>query len=177
MNEERQFPDNDQFDESLHVAVQALMTQQPENDELETSIERIKVHARQLKNYPSQSLSSPAPTLVRMQTNSRAARWAIGLLVGAIMLMAGATLAISPSASSLFAEVVAKADELKVVIYHRSDFAWAEEHAAMAKPGCKLYLQPEWEKSEKMNPLIRSFIENNPQWRLSLQTHKYLNIP
>jgi organic radical activating enzyme len=74
-------------------------------------------------------------------------------------------------------EVVAKADELKVVIYHRSDFAWAEEHAAMAKPGCKLYLQPEWEKSEAITPLIVDYIKTHPQWELSLQTHKYIDVP
>ena len=74
-------------------------------------------------------------------------------------------------------EVVAKADELKVVIYHRSDFAWAEEHAAMAKPGCKLYLQPEWEKAEAITPLIVDYIKIHPQWELSLQTHKYIDVP
>lgn len=74
-------------------------------------------------------------------------------------------------------EVVAKADELKVVIYHRSDFAWAAQHAAMAKPGCKLYLQPEWEKSEAITPLIVDYIKTHPQWELSLQTHKYIDVP
>jgi len=72
---------------------------------------------------------------------------------------------------------LAKADELKIIVNHKSDIEWAQEFLPLVPKDCHLFLQPEWEKSEKMNPLIRSFIENNPQWRLSLQTHKYLNIP
>lgn len=72
---------------------------------------------------------------------------------------------------------LAKADELKIIVNHKSDLEWAQEFLPLVPKDCHLFLQPEWEKSEKMNPLIRSFIENNPQWRLSLQTHKYLNIP
>ncbi|WP_232831837.1 7-carboxy-7-deazaguanine synthase QueE [Taibaiella helva] len=69
------------------------------------------------------------------------------------------------------------ADELKVVVFNKSDFKWAEEFAAQVKPGCKLYLQPEWDKREAMTPLIIDYIQQHPQWQLSLQTHKYLNIP
>ncbi|GAO45593.1 7-carboxy-7-deazaguanine synthase QueE [Flavihumibacter petaseus] len=74
-------------------------------------------------------------------------------------------------------EVVEKADELKVVIFHPSDFKWAEQWAAQVKPGCKLYLQPEWEKREKMMPLIIQYILDNPQWELSIQSHKYIGVP
>lgn len=74
-------------------------------------------------------------------------------------------------------ETLAQADELKVVVYHRLDFKWAEEHAAQASPACKLYLQPEWSKREEMTPLIIDYIQQHPQWQLSLQTHKYINIP
>lgn len=74
-------------------------------------------------------------------------------------------------------ENMKKAQELKVVIYHRSDFAWAEQHAAMVAPGCKLYLQPEWDKREVIMPLIIDYIQRHPQWQLSLQTHKYIHIP
>ncbi len=70
-----------------------------------------------------------------------------------------------------------KASELKVVIYHRSDFAWAEQHAAQAGPDCLLYLAPEWSRREQVTPLIIDYIQAHPQWRLSLQTHKYINIP
>ena len=69
------------------------------------------------------------------------------------------------------------ANELKVVIYHKSDFAWAEEHAAQVGPDCLLYLQPEWSKSDEVMPLIIDYIQSNPRWILSLQTHKFINIP
>ena len=69
------------------------------------------------------------------------------------------------------------ANELKVVIFNKSDFAWAEEHAEMVNPSCKLYLQPEWEKSSEMTPLIVDYIKANPRWEFSLQIHKYLQVP
>ncbi len=70
-----------------------------------------------------------------------------------------------------------KADELKVVVYHKSDFAWAEEHAAKVPDSCKLYLQPEWSKKDNITPMVTDYILAHPQWGLSLQTHKYINIP
>lgn len=73
--------------------------------------------------------------------------------------------------------VLAVAHELKVVVYHKSDIDWAEEHAKKVNPTCKLYLQPEWSKREKITPLLLEYIKENPQWELSLQVHKYLNIP
>ncbi|MEY3946318.1 MAG: hypothetical protein RJB03_1024 [Bacteroidota bacterium] len=69
------------------------------------------------------------------------------------------------------------AHELKVVVYHKSDFAWAEENAQSVGPDCMLYLQPEWSKSDEMLPLIIEYIQSNPRWILSLQTHKFINIP
>lgn len=69
------------------------------------------------------------------------------------------------------------AHELKVVVFHKSDFAWAEMHAAAVSPFCKLYLQPEWEKRNEMTPLIVDYIQQHPQWQLSLQTHKYIGVP
>jgi organic radical activating enzyme len=69
------------------------------------------------------------------------------------------------------------ANELKIIIFNKSDFKWAEEFAAQVNPDCKLYLQPEWDKRDAMTPLIIDYIQQNPQWQLSLQTHKYLNIP
>lgn len=74
-------------------------------------------------------------------------------------------------------EVVETADELKVVIFNKSDFDWAEKYAAQVKPTCKLYLQPEWDKKEQMLPLIIDYIKANPGWELSLQVHKYINVP
>jgi 7-carboxy-7-deazaguanine synthase len=74
-------------------------------------------------------------------------------------------------------ELVAVADELKVVVFNQSDFAWAEKYAAGVKPGCKLFLQPEWEKKDSMLPLIIDYIKANPKWELSIQSHKYINVP
>jgi 7-carboxy-7-deazaguanine synthase len=69
------------------------------------------------------------------------------------------------------------ANELKVVVYNRSDFKWAEQWAALVSPGCKLFLQPEWEKAPVMTPAIIEYIKQHPQWQLSLQIHKYINVP
>jgi 7-carboxy-7-deazaguanine synthase len=74
-------------------------------------------------------------------------------------------------------EVIVKANELKVVVFNKHDFEWAEKYAAQVPPDCQLFLQPEWEKAAEMTPLILAYIQANPQWRLSLQVHKYLNIP
>ena len=74
-------------------------------------------------------------------------------------------------------EVVPFANELKVVIFNKSDFAWAEQYAAQVSPQCKLYLQPEWDKASIVTPLIIEYIKANPQWQLSLQIHKYINVP
>ena len=69
------------------------------------------------------------------------------------------------------------AHELKIVVFNKSDFDWAEKYAALVSPDCKLYLQPEWEKATEMTPLIIDYIKANPKWELSLQIHKYINVP
>ena len=69
------------------------------------------------------------------------------------------------------------ADELKIIIYNNHDFIFAEEEAKKVNKNAILYLQPEWGKREKMMPLMVDFVKKNPKWKLSLQTHKYLNIP
>ena len=74
-------------------------------------------------------------------------------------------------------EVINVADELKIIVFNRSDFAWAEKYAALVSPNCKLYLQPEWSKAAEMTPLIVDYIKAHPQWELSLQIHKYINVP
>ena len=74
-------------------------------------------------------------------------------------------------------ELMPAANELKVIVYNKSDFAWGEQFAAQVSPGCKLYLQPEWSKAAEMTPLIVDYIKSNPQWELSLQLHKYINVP
>jgi organic radical activating enzyme len=74
-------------------------------------------------------------------------------------------------------EAYSKASELKIIINHPSDFAWAEEHATKVSSNCKLYLQPEWSKQERFLPEIIAYVKNHPKWRISLQTHKFMNIP
>ena len=66
---------------------------------------------------------------------------------------------------------------LKVIVFNQSDFEWAEKFAAQVNKTCKLYLQPEWSKSKEMTPKIIEYVMKNPQWEISLQTHKFLNIP
>ena len=74
-------------------------------------------------------------------------------------------------------EVAEAAGELKVIVFNKSDFAWAEENSKLVSENCKLYLQPEWSKADVITPLIIDYVKNNPRWEISLQTHKYLNIP
>lgn len=69
------------------------------------------------------------------------------------------------------------AHELKVIVFNKSDFEWAEDYAKIVSPNCKLYLQPEWSKASIVTPLIIDYVMQNPRWEISLQTHKYLNIP
>jgi organic radical activating enzyme len=73
--------------------------------------------------------------------------------------------------------IVPLANELKIVVFNKSDFDWAEKYAALASTTCKLFLQPEWVKSAEITPLIIEYIKDHPQWELSLQIHKYINVP
>jgi len=75
------------------------------------------------------------------------------------------------------AEAYQKANELKIIVYHPSDFKWAENHAQRVNKKCKLFLQPEWSKQERFLPQIIDYVKKNPKWRISLQTHKFMNIP
>lgn len=74
-------------------------------------------------------------------------------------------------------EILPVANELKIVVFNKHDFDWAESYAAQVSPSCKLYLQPEWDKRETVTPLIIDYIKQNPKWQLSLQTHKYIGVP
>jgi 7-carboxy-7-deazaguanine synthase len=73
--------------------------------------------------------------------------------------------------------IYSTANELKVVIYNKTDLAWAEEHASRVSKHCKLFVQPEWSREKEMLPLIIDYVKANPQWSVSLQIHKYMNIP
>jgi 7-carboxy-7-deazaguanine synthase len=74
-------------------------------------------------------------------------------------------------------QILPVANELKIVIFNSSDFDWAEKYAAQVNSLCKLFLQPEWDKAAQVTPLIIEYIKQHPQWELSLQIHKYINVP
>ncbi|MGF1558089.1 MAG: 7-carboxy-7-deazaguanine synthase QueE [Flavobacteriaceae bacterium] len=85
---------------------------------------------------------------------------------------------LSPKKNKLpFGKIYKEANELKVIVYNKHDFIFAEEQAQLVNEGCILFLQPEWSVREKMIPLIVDYVMKNPKWKVSLQTHKYLNIP
>ncbi|WP_375585745.1 7-carboxy-7-deazaguanine synthase QueE [Cyclobacterium xiamenense] len=74
-------------------------------------------------------------------------------------------------------EIYAIANELKVIVYHKSDFEFARSEARKVNPSCRLLLQPEWSKAGQLMPRIVDFVKENPRWHISLQTHKYMEIP
>ncbi len=74
-------------------------------------------------------------------------------------------------------EIYNLAHELKVIVYNKSDLKWAKQHAEKVNNSCYLYLQPEYSRAKEMLPLIIKFVKDNPAWRISLQVHKYMNIP
>jgi 7-carboxy-7-deazaguanine synthase len=74
-------------------------------------------------------------------------------------------------------EILPLANELKIVVFNKSDFDWAEKYAALVNPTCKLYLQPEWDKRTEIMPLLIEYVKNNPKWEISIQVHKYINVP
>lgn len=74
-------------------------------------------------------------------------------------------------------EIIPLANELKIVVFNKSDFEWAEKYAGLVSTSCKLYLQPEWDKSAELMPMIIDYIKANSKWELSLQIHKYINVP
>ncbi|WP_222984848.1 7-carboxy-7-deazaguanine synthase QueE [Flagellimonas meishanensis] len=85
---------------------------------------------------------------------------------------------LSPKKNKLpVGDIHKKANELKVIVYNKHDFVFAEEQATKVGKDCILYLQPEWSVRDKMVPLIVDYVMKNPKWKVSLQTHKYLNIP
>jgi organic radical activating enzyme len=74
-------------------------------------------------------------------------------------------------------QILPLANELKVVVFNKHDFEWAEQYALQMNPNCILYLQAEWDKREQITPLIIEYIKNHPQWKLGVQIHKYINVP
>jgi organic radical activating enzyme len=69
------------------------------------------------------------------------------------------------------------AHELKVIIYNKTDYDWAEQFASKVNNDCKLFLQPEWSVEQEILPQLIAYVKSNPKWRISLQAHKYMRIP
>lgn len=74
-------------------------------------------------------------------------------------------------------EIYPLAQELKIIVYNKSDLEWASSFASKVNRDCHLFLQPEWSKQNQMLPVIIEYVKDNPRWRISLQIHKYMNIP
>ena len=74
-------------------------------------------------------------------------------------------------------KIFSSAENLISVVYNQSDFSWAEQYAEKVSGDCLLFLQPEWSRAKELTPSIISYIQRNPKWILSLQTHKYIDIP
>lgn len=74
-------------------------------------------------------------------------------------------------------EAIKAANELKVVVFNNSDFTFANSFLKDVAVDCKKYLQPEWDKSDAMTPLVIEYIKANPSWELSAQLHKYIQVP
>ena len=74
-------------------------------------------------------------------------------------------------------DILKKANELKIIIFHQSDLSWAEKYSGLVSQDCKLYLQPEWGRTAAVTPLIIDYVKRHPRWELSLQIHKYINVP
>lgn len=75
------------------------------------------------------------------------------------------------------AEVLERADELKVIVETAEDIDWAEENAARVSSGCRLYLQPEWSRYERITPTLVEYAKAHPRWNISIQSHKFMHIP
>lgn len=73
--------------------------------------------------------------------------------------------------------ILMQADELKIIVFNKSDFKWAESFAARVSPDCMLFLQPEWSKRDEMTPLIIDYVKAHPKWQISIQMHKYIDVP
>lgn len=74
-------------------------------------------------------------------------------------------------------EVLARADELKVIIETEDDIRWAEVNASHVSTTCRLYLQPEWSRYKEIIPLLVEYAKENPRWNISIQNHKFMHIP
>jgi len=74
-------------------------------------------------------------------------------------------------------EIYSISHELKIIISDESDFDWAEENRQKVSGNCQLFLQPEWSRREQVISLITDYVLNHPEWKVSLQIHKYMHIP
>lgn len=74
-------------------------------------------------------------------------------------------------------ETLPKISELKLVVDEGFDFAVAKNfERLLAAQHTRLTLSPEFNKMSESFTKIEQFIKENPLWRVSLQTHKWLKI-
>ncbi|BAQ65318.1 7-carboxy-7-deazaguanine synthase QueE [Geminocystis sp. NIES-3709] len=65
--------------------------------------------------------------------------------------------------------------ELKIIIDNNNDFIFAELEAKKIPNNIPKYLQPQWDNPLSQE-LIFNYILDHPEWRLSLQTHKFMGV-
>lgn len=146
------------------------------------SIEEIVANA---KKYPSRLvvITGGEPTLHNLETLTselKKENFSINIETSGSSLLTGYIdwICLSPKKfKPPLPEILPKANELKIIVFNKSDFLWAEKYAAKVSSSCKLYLQPEWDKASTVTPWIIDYIKENPRWQLSLQIHKYIDVP
>ncbi|WP_435183311.1 7-carboxy-7-deazaguanine synthase QueE [Cylindrospermopsis raciborskii G7] len=68
-----------------------------------------------------------------------------------------------------------RANEAKIVIETGQEIEFYQEQLS-AHPDLCVYLQPEWNSSSKSLALILQLLQQKPDYKLSLQTHKYIGL-
>jgi len=69
------------------------------------------------------------------------------------------------------------ADELKVIVEDGIDFEAAEMYSKKVNEKCRLLLQPEWSRFKEIIGVITEYVKKNTKWAVSLQAHKFMQIP
>lgn len=139
----------------------------------------------QIKDYPAKMLiiTGGEPTMYDLTTLTRALKdkgYNLNLETSGAYPITGTWdwICFSPKKFLVpMDDVYQKAHELKAIVYNKSDFKWGESFVGSLNTNCKLYFQPEWSKSDQMTAAIVEYVKANPNWQISLQTHKFLDIP
>jgi 7-carboxy-7-deazaguanine synthase len=147
------------------------------------AVEVVRLHGAQAGTLPFVVITGGEPLLHPLQALTEALRQAgfrIHIETSGSSALTGQFdwICLSPKKfKAALPSIFAHTHELKIVVFNKSDFDWAEQYARLMPPHCKLYLQPEWDKREQMVPLIVDYVKRFPNWQLSLQSHKYIDVP